>query len=569
MNDLIVGNDGLSTFQKNLPKYKDFISWMRWYPDEFLDLLKPPTGGINLHTDQRLMLRTLCRYYHVYGCFPRAYSKTLIEVLAMFIAAISHPNIALSLTAQTKDAALLLLESKVTEILRFYPLLENEIIRYNFSKAKAEIVFKNNAKINVLANHVNSKGQRRHRMNIEESVLLDNETYEDALEPIVGMPRYTSGPLSIVNPEELNKQINFLSTPGWKGSDEHQRNKDMIRKMINLEGSFVLGSDWMLASWYDRGNTKDEILATKNTSGSVFFDQNYGGKWTGSSSGALININKLISCRVLKEPLFGATKNEEEFYIGFDVARSENNDNNKSCAVVVKVNRNPSTNRIINVDVVHIMDLSNTLPFEKQAIFLKRLANDFNARMVIVDGNATGTGFVDELLRDHSNNSANNKFLGCWNTVNTNNKPESLYADKILFDFKASGNQTALLSTFMDVVNSGKLRLLIKKVDGTFTQTNLDNAEKDIAPFSRTDALVEEIGNLKLVQGETGALRIKQVVRKVNKDRFSALAMVLWYVTEYENTAKRAVEDTDYSKAINLSRASALYKGRHGRVKRR
>lgn len=49
---------------------------------------------------------------------------------------------------------------------------------------------------------------------IEESVLMDNATFEDALKPIVEVSRTTSGKLAVVNPEELNQQIHFFSTPG-------------------------------------------------------------------------------------------------------------------------------------------------------------------------------------------------------------------------------------------------------------------------------------------------------------------------------------------------------------------
>ena len=67
---------GNEEFQANLKQWYRFCSWARWYPDLFLDLIKPEKGGINLHLDQRVFLRAVMRFVSVYGVFPRGWSKT-------------------------------------------------------------------------------------------------------------------------------------------------------------------------------------------------------------------------------------------------------------------------------------------------------------------------------------------------------------------------------------------------------------------------------------------------------------------------------------------------------------
>ena len=64
-----------SIFGKNLHNYYTFISWARFYPDLLLDLMKPETGGINLHLDQRIFLRCDVRFMNMYGTFSRGYGK--------------------------------------------------------------------------------------------------------------------------------------------------------------------------------------------------------------------------------------------------------------------------------------------------------------------------------------------------------------------------------------------------------------------------------------------------------------------------------------------------------------
>lgn len=216
----------------NLDNWEYFCSFSRFYPDKFLDLIKPEKGGINLDLDQRVYLRSMMRFFSLYGVFPRGYGKTFLEILASILACIFFPEITIALTAQTKENASELLEDKYNEIMRFYPLLKNEVVKANFAKGKAEIFFRSGAVLNNLANAQTSKGQRRKRINVEESALLNNELFDDALAPIVEVPRVCIGKYSVIDPEELNQQINFFTTAGFKGTDEYTRSIDMVNDMI-------------------------------------------------------------------------------------------------------------------------------------------------------------------------------------------------------------------------------------------------------------------------------------------------------------------------------------------------
>lgn len=307
----------------NIDNWEYFCSYSRWFPDSFLDLTKPPKGGLNLHLDQRIYLRVMLRFTSFYGVFPRGYGKTFDEVLASMLACIFFPEISISLSAQTKENAADLLKDKYNEILRFYPLLKNEIDKANFAKGDALVVFKNGSRLDNLANSQTSKGQRRKRINMEESALIDNDTFLDALLPIVEVPRVCVGKYSIVDPEELNQQINFFTTAGFKGSDEYQRSVDMVKDMINLNGKIVLGSSFWLPCWYGRGSTKSQIFQKKRDMTMISFAQNYESKWVGAASGALVNINKLMNCRSLTSPVLSSKNKEDEFYIGVDVAEAK------------------------------------------------------------------------------------------------------------------------------------------------------------------------------------------------------------------------------------------------------
>lgn len=527
----------------NIDNWEYFCSYSRWFPDSFLDLTKPPKGGLNLHLDQRIYLRVMLRFTSFYGVFPRGYGKTFDEVLASMLACIFFPEISISLSAQTKENAADLLKDKYNEILRFYPLLKNEIDKANFAKGDALVVFKNGSRLDNLANSQTSKGQRRKRINMEESALIDNDTFLDALLPIVEVPRVCVGKYSIVDPEELNQQINFFTTAGFKGSDEYQRSVDMVKDMINLNGKIVLGSSFWLPCWYGRGSTKSQIFQKKRDMTMISFAQNYESKWVGAASGALVNINKLMNCRSLTSPVLSSKNKEDEFYIGVDVARSQNTSNNQSFISVIKVNRTKDKTKIVSMDLVNLINIPNIMNFTAQACVIKKYKKLYNAKNVIVDGNGLGAGLIDELLKE-SFDPITKESLGCWDTINDDNMPEvPEIAEKILYNLKAQSAQSKIVTNFIDVVDSGKFRMLESKQQSEFTEKEYDDFDNCIAPYLQTDCLFEEIANLKLKHLSNGGVTIEKVVNKLDKDRVSATIYVLWYINEF---CRDIYADSDY-----------------------
>ncbi len=534
----------------NIDNWEYFCSYSRWFPDSFLDLIKPPKGGLNLHLDQRIYLRVMLRFTSFYGVFPRGYGKTFDEVLASMLACIFFPEISISLSAQTKENAADLLKDKYNEILRFYPLLKNEIDKANFAKGDALVVFKNGSRLDNLANAQTSKGQRRKRINMEESALIDNDTFLDALLPIVEVPRVCVGKYSIVDPEELNQQINFFTTAGFKGSDEYQRSVDMVKDMVNLNGKIVLGSSFWLPCWYGRGSTKSQIFQKKRDMTMISFAQNYESKWVGAASGALVNVNKLMNCRSLTSPILSSKNKEDEFYIGVDVARSQNTSNNQSFISVIKVNRTKDKTKIVSMDLVNLVNIPNIMNFTAQACVIKKYKKLYNAKNVIVDGNGLGAGLIDELLKE-SFDPITKESLGCWDTINDDNTPEvPEIAEKILYNLKAQSVQSKIVTNFIDVVDSGKFRMLESRQQSDFTEKEYDDFDNCVAPYLQTDCLFEEIANLKLKHLSNGGVTIEKVVNKLDKDRVCATIYVLWYINEFCRDIY-AVSDYEFTCLIN------------------
>ena len=60
-----------NSFIQNLDKWVDLISYFRFFPDLWYDIITPESGSIKLDVDQRMVLRSLARFKSVYCVFPR------------------------------------------------------------------------------------------------------------------------------------------------------------------------------------------------------------------------------------------------------------------------------------------------------------------------------------------------------------------------------------------------------------------------------------------------------------------------------------------------------------------
>ena len=538
------GDMEVDNFTKNLHKYVDFVSWCRWNPDLFLDLITPEKGGIRLDLDQRVFLRCLFRFLSTYAVFPRGYGKTFKEVLGMYLAAIFFPDIEISMTAQTRENAAKLLNEKHREIMKFYPLLQNEVIKSNFSKDSAEVWFTSGGFIDIMANQQSSKGARRKRLNIEESALLNNMLFQDVLEPIPNIPRRTIGRKALVNPEELNGQINFFTTSGFRGSDEFERNIHMLDDMAELKGKIVIGSSWELACEYGRGETKSQILDKKEKNSPIFFAQNYESKWVGAVDNALVDINKLLNLRTVPKAEI-KSDGKSEYYVSMDIARSQKTSNNQSSMSAFKVKRNKK-NKIIRIQLVNIKNLPNGLNFETQAIEFKRFKNSYNARKAIIDGNGLGKGVEDELLKEHVD-PITGETLTAWDTINNDNKSEFKDADRCLYSLNAQGINTEIIVNFINMVESEKLQILEKVDNANYDIDDKDYIENILVPALQTDLFIEEVANLQLEHLNGGKLRDKRLTKRVDKDRYSSVSYGLYYINEFEDNM--AVENFDWTSA--------------------
>lgn len=71
---------------------RDSFSIFTAYPDVFLDLITPENETINLFFYQRIFLRAAMRFQTVYVTACRAWSKSFLTILALFLQCVFIPG---------------------------------------------------------------------------------------------------------------------------------------------------------------------------------------------------------------------------------------------------------------------------------------------------------------------------------------------------------------------------------------------------------------------------------------------------------------------------------------------
>ena len=77
---------------KNYELYTKYISFFTAYPDLFIDLITPKESHFKLFPYQRIFLRASLRYRYHYCTAPRAFAKSFLSILAMYLRCIFLPG---------------------------------------------------------------------------------------------------------------------------------------------------------------------------------------------------------------------------------------------------------------------------------------------------------------------------------------------------------------------------------------------------------------------------------------------------------------------------------------------
>lgn len=502
-------------------------------------MIKPQKGGITLNLAQRVQLRCFSRFMNEYVTLPRGGAKTHGNILGEFHEAIWFPKLFNSMSAETREQSAKIMKEKWNEVLSQFPSLKDELLeKPSFSKDIAELKWKNGSVTNNLANSHTVKGLRRHRLRIEESARINAELFDDALKPVADTVRYTAG-TGIQQPKELNSSIHFFTTTTFRNCSEHVRTNQMIKEMCECKGSFVFGADWRLPVQFGM-KKRSSIEKEKKNMNPVAFDMNYGMRWVGASTDSLVNMQHVMDMRDIDCASLEPVK-DREYAIGVDVAKSRDAKNNNTIMTVLGFTRN-TDKTIKEIYMEYMIKVESSGTYAKQSIELKRLYKIFKPIAIVVDAQSYGQGFIEACSRaeiDPLTGKPTDKFATFNDEGEYGVSVVGYDAIPIIYALKSSHTiETQIIVNFQGWVQSGRFHILRDNKSIQYPK-EYEKSEKlrmaiDKAHFN-VSCFVEEIANLKAEKLDNGKLKIKQMTRMVDKDRYSSTTYCLYYLNKFEN----------------------------------
>lgn len=552
--------------RQNLDAIRKEIAFYREYPDLFVDAIKGPDSTFKFRFTQRIFLRCIMRHRYVYCTFTRGFSKSFLAIMGLMLKAVLFPGSKVFVTTGGKEQAAMITMSKVEEICKLIPALQNEI---NWergvstkSKDNVKYVFKNGSELDILAARESSRGQRRNGGVMEEVILIEETPLNEIILPTMNVDRLL--PDGTTDPDEvINQSQTYITSAGWKNSFAYQKLIEiLLNSVIYPDKYMALGGDYKLAIL--EGAVKEDMVDEMKLNGTyneASFDREYGSIWCGDIENAYFSNDVFEKNRILLQPEYeysGRSSKSAYYVIGVDVGRKGCN----SEACVIKVTPQPQGDALKTLVCIYSLAAEH---FEAQAIHLKKLFFQYKARALVIDANGIGAGLVDYMVKAQIDPETGDTLApfgvegGSFEEASTDYKKfktedtilNAMYLVKANAPFNTEAH--AYVQTQM---SSGKIKFLIDeqtakaKLLTTKKGQNMTPDERNdyLMPFTQTSILKDQL--LNLVESNEGInIILKQNNRSIPKDKFSALEYGLYYIKQEEERKKKH-KSRDISKLL-------------------
>ena len=535
----------------------DTMSFFTAYPDVFIDLISPEGCGIKLFFYQRIFLRAAMRFQTVYVTACRAWSKSFLTILALFLQCIFIPGRKVFICAPNKSQGAQIAKEKLTEIFRYWPLLRKEVVGGevsdtpgNYGKDYVSLKFRNGSVFDVVGALESTLGGRRHSGLIDEIKNHDETAINTIVLPLLNVSRRL--PDGTTNPKEPNQQV-ICATSAWqKTSFAYDRLIDNFEMSImQPHQAFVFGCDYRVPVLHGL-LPKDYVnqLKLSPSFNETSFATEYLSLWQGASEEAWFNFDKLTKYRKLKNPETHAknVSGPNCFYLlSVDVGRLH--DQTVCCVFRVNITGDGKYHATL-VNLYVLGREAQTKSFYQQVIDLKKIIRAFSPKEVVIDTNGLGIGFGDEMIRQQQD-----EFGEVYEPLGFINDEDFIKiqpkdAPRILYGLKANGPLNSKIhGNAYTRLNSGLVRFLIKEQEAKSAllatkqgqKMSVYQRVKRLLPHEMTTKLFEEMANLRLKRtGVSLDITLEQINPRYPKDKYSAFAYGLWRIKEIEEEqAKR------------------------------
>lgn len=548
-------NEKLNRMENVKGVFEQYASFWREYPDVFIDTITPKDSKFRLFFYQRVFLRISMRYRYVYATFTRAFSKSFLSILSLYLKCIFYPGIKLFICSGGKEQAANIAKEKIEELWELFPILHREIKHSQFSKDYVKLTFQNGSKMDIVAVQNSTRGGRRHAGLIEETILVDGQKLSEVIIPLMNVDRRAKN--GEVDSNEPHKSQIYITTAGYKNTFAYQKMIQLLAWMIAKGNAFVFGGDWRIPVKHQLlSENFVEELKEDGTYNPLSFAREYESLWTGSSEDAFFNSELFDRHRKVLEPEFEPDKKKDVMYIvAADVARSVGVQNADTVALIIKCI--PRDNGTYLKQIVNIFTFDGE-HFLEQSIKLKKLVFQFDASMLVVDANGVGKGLVDFLIKENIDDESGDIYVP-FSVVNDDRYDEFKTQNSLplLYNVLSQGIAGDIHVNCLSQISSGKVKFLTDEMTaksrimnskrGKEFDSNHERLAEYLSPFIQTSIMKDEMMNLRAKHQGNNVI-LEQISKRIGKDKFSSLEYGLWYIKGLEDKMlnKNKIDIHDY-----------------------
>lgn len=529
------------------------ISYWRFYPDKFLDVMEGESTQYETQIIQRIFMRANARYQQVFETASRGTTKSYCEIGEKEAEGILYPGVDTQYAGPSKEQLADILSGVQEDVFNQWPGLRDYWAYQSNSRNNFEMVSNEGSHIMINV----ARGTTCNSVIAEEvaqsetktTKAFDHDNFKTAILPAVRGIRMIN---KMRDPFFQQYQQVYITSAGMTHNDAYEYRVPIYLAMLKSDDAFCIDVPSEVAclcrirevKW--RENLKQSLTADG-------WMREMDSLWTGTSENPIIRDSVLTESKnmlCMEERHCG---NPEAFYIiGYDVSYVDGGKNAKCATAILKCEKQKGDkrNRYLK-SLVYVFDNPPPATSFQQAWQLKQLWRRFSMEdglptFISIDARAYGKSVVEEM---HKRMEDGLPPICCMNHEYPD--LEERDALPILYAVQATGGSVngkhdsdADMIRYAEVeFEQGNVRLLTGNVyEGVEAYKKLHNIRETeldgriARPYHKTKELIGQIGNLKKVVSGFNT-REERISHSINRDMWSALkyALRVAYLLERQN----------------------------------
>lgn len=520
------------------------ISYFRYYPDKFLDMMEGESTKYETQPIQRIFMRANARYPQVFETASRGTTKSFCEIAEKMSEGILFPGVDCQYAGPSKEQLASILSGVVEEVFQQWPGLRDYWAFQSNSRDNFEMISNEGSHIMINV----ARGTTCNSVVAEEvaqsetktTKAFDHENFKTAILPAVRGIRMVHRHR---DPFYQQYQQVYITSAGKTHNDAYEYRVPILRAMLRGEDAFCVDipSEVAVLSKIREVKWRDNLKQTLTADGWL---REMDSLWTGTSENPLIRDSVLTESKNLLTMEERHCGNPDVFYIiGYDISYVDGAKNAKCATAILKCEKQKletKKNRYLK-SLVYVFDNPPPSTSFQQAWQLKQLWKRFSMpdgapSYISLDARAYGKSVVEEIHKEMNDGLPP---ICCLNHEYPDLEENG--ALPVLYAVQATGgsingkhDSDADMIRYAEVeFEQGNIRLLTgnvyEGVEAYKKAHNIREADLDgkiARPYQKTRELIGQIGNLKKVVSGFNT-REERISRSINRDMWSALKYAL------------------------------------------